>query len=49
MTLTTIKFTIKPDGDIEEEVKCVENRDCQRITSKIENKLGDVIRRVYLP
>ncbi len=49
MPLTTIKYTIKPDGNLEEEVKGVDGHECQRITNPIENEVGDVVVRNYLP
>ena len=51
MSLTTIKYTIKPDGNLEEEVQGVDGdgHACQRITNPIENELGDVVSRDYLP
>ncbi len=44
MPLTTIKCIIKPDGNVEEEVKGLVHY-CQRITKSIQNDLGEVIRR----
>ena len=49
MSLTTIKYTIKPDGNLEEEVQGVDGHACQRITNPIENEVGDVVSRDYLP
>ena len=49
MPLTTIKYTIKPDGNLEEEVEGVDGHECQRITNPIENAVGDVVKRDYLP
>ena len=49
MSLTTIKYTIKPDGTLEEEVQGVDGHACQRITTPIENEVGDVVSRDYLP
>ena len=49
MSLTTIRYTIKPDGNLAEEVHGVDGPACQRITNPIENELGDVGRRDYLP
>tara|TARA_Y100001968_G_scaffold109827_1_gene99381 strand:+ start:1234 stop:1482 length:249 start_codon:yes stop_codon:yes gene_type:complete len=48
MSLTTIKYTIKADGNIEEEVQGVNGHACQRITYPIENKAGDIVSRKYL-
>ena len=49
MSLTTIKYIIKPDGNVEEEVHGVVGHSCQRITKSIENEVGDVVSRDYLP
>ena len=49
MTLTTIKYNIKPDGNLEEEVKGVYGLSCQRISNPIENEEGYVFRSDYLP
>ena len=39
MSLTTIKYTIKPDGNLVEEVQGVGGHACQRITNPIENEV----------
>ena len=49
MSLITIKYTIRADGNIEEEVHGVEGHACQRITYSIENDVGDVVSRNHLP
>tara|TARA_Y100001968_G_scaffold119151_1_gene108565 strand:- start:295 stop:543 length:249 start_codon:yes stop_codon:yes gene_type:complete len=49
MSLTTIKYIIKADGIIEEEVQGVNGHACQRITYPIENDAGDIVNRKYLP
>ena len=49
MSLTTIKYTIKSDGNIEEEVQGINGHACQRITYPIENEAGDIVSRNYLP
>jgi len=49
MSLTTIKYTIKADGSIEEEVQGVYGHECKRVTFSIENDIGDVVSRDYLP
>ena len=49
MSQTTIRYTIKSDGSIEEKVEGVDGHECKRITSPIENNVGDVINRNYLP
>ena len=48
MTLTTIKYIIKPDGNVEEEVQGAVGHYCQQITKSIENDVGEVISRDYL-
>tara|TARA_Y100001978_G_C23536019_1_gene357381 strand:- start:307 stop:591 length:285 start_codon:yes stop_codon:yes gene_type:complete len=48
MSLTTIKYTIKVDGNIEEKVLGVDGHACQKITYPIENDIGDVVSRNYL-
>ena len=49
MSLTTIKFTIKADGNLEEEVQGVSGHECKGITNPIEKEVGTVIGRDYLP
>ena len=49
MSLTTIKYTITADGNIEEEVQGVDGHACKRVTCSIENNVGDVVSRNYLP
>ena len=48
MSITKIKYRIKPDGDLEEEVQGVDGHACQRITNPIENEVGDFVSRDYL-
>ena len=48
MSLTTIKYIIKADGNIEEEVQGVCGHACKRVTFSIENDVGDVVSRDYL-
>ena len=48
MSLTTIKYIIKPDGNVEEEVQGVSGHDCQRITKSIESEVGELVSRDYL-
>ena len=43
MEKQTIKFTIRQDGNVTEEVIGVVGKECQHITKSIENKLGNVI------
>ncbi len=45
MAQETIKFTIKQDGTVTEEVIGVQGKNCEDLTRVIENKLG-VIERV---
>tara|TARA_Y100001968_G_scaffold99387_1_gene89399 strand:- start:59 stop:202 length:144 start_codon:yes stop_codon:yes gene_type:complete len=47
MSLTIIKYIIKPYGNVEEEVQGVVGHDCQRNTKRIENELGEVISREH--
>ena len=48
MSLTTIKYTIKPDGNLEEEVQGGDGHARQWITNPIENEVGDFVSRDYL-
>ena len=43
----SIKFTIKQDGTVEEEVMGVQGDTCQGLTKDLEAKLGDLQMRVY--
>ena len=45
MPKETIKFTIKQDGTVLEEVSGVKGTQCLDLTESIENQLGDVISR----
>ena len=45
----TIKFSIKQDGTVIEEVAGVVGTDCQNLTRKIEEKLGTVIKVQHKP
>tara|TARA_Y100001963_G_scaffold18207_2_gene22535 strand:+ start:758 stop:958 length:201 start_codon:yes stop_codon:yes gene_type:complete len=45
----TIKFTIKQDGTVTEEVTGVVGNDCQQLTKVIEDKLGKVSQVLYKP
>tara|TARA_B100001778_G_C18295213_1_gene497239 strand:+ start:292 stop:501 length:210 start_codon:yes stop_codon:yes gene_type:complete len=45
----TIKFTIKQDGTVIEEVKGVKGTQCLDLTESIENQLGDVTSRKATP
>ena len=43
----SIKFTIRQDGTIEEEVIGVQGDTCESLTKELEAKLGDLESRVY--
>ena len=43
----SIKFTIRQDGTVEEEVIGVQGDTCQGLTKELEYKLGDLQMRVY--
>jgi len=45
----TIKFTIKQDGTVTEEVIGLESDNCVRLTESIEEALGEVVTRKYKP
>ncbi len=45
----TIKFTIKQDGTVIEEVKDAIGDKCEVLTSEIEKKLGEVESRIHKP
>ena len=45
----TIKFTIRQDGTVLEEVTGAIGNECQDITKSIENKLGNVIAVTHKP
>ena len=47
MPKETIKFTIRQDGVVEEEVIGVQGDTCQGLTKDLEDKLGDLQMRVY--
>ena len=47
MKKETIKYTIRQDGNVTEEVLGVTGNDCVNITEDIEIKLGDLENRVY--
>ena len=42
MTQQTIKFTIRQDGTVTEEVMGVVGNDCENLTKRIEERLGVV-------
>ena len=45
----TLKFTIRQDGTVAEEVIGVVGNECQDITKSIEKKLGNVIAVTHKP
>ena len=47
MKLETIKFTIRQDGFVTEEVIGAESDQCLNLTESIEKKLGNVTTRNY--
>ena len=49
MKLETIKFTIRQDGYVTEEVIGSESNQCLNLTDSIETKLGNVTTRSYKP
>ncbi len=45
----TIKFSIKQDGTVIEEVAGVVGNDCEKLTKTIEEKLGTVVKVQHKP
>ena len=45
MPQRTVRFTIRPDGRVEERVEGVVGHSCQQLTEKLEAALGTVERR----
>lgn len=45
MPQRTIRFTIRPDGRVEERVEGVQGETCQQLTEQLEAALGTVERR----
>ena len=45
MPQRTVRFTIRPDGRVEERVEGVVGESCQHLTEKLEAALGTVERR----
>ena len=43
MTLQTIRFRIRPDGRVEEQVQGLKGASCQKLTANLEARLGAVI------
>jgi len=44
-----IKFTIRQDGTVTEEVIGATSNECVELTKKIDNKLGNLVTREYKP
>ena len=45
----TIKFTIRQDGTVTEEVAGVVGNQCEKLTEVIEKRLGNVLNRDHKP
>ena len=45
MPQRTIRFTIRPDGRVEERVEGIQGESCQQLTERLEAALGTVERR----
>ena len=45
MPQRTVRFTIRPDGRVEERVEGVQGEACQQLTERLEAALGTVERR----
>ena len=45
MPQRTVRFTIRPDGRVEERVEGVQGETCQQLTERLEAALGIVERR----
>jgi len=45
MPQRTVRFTIRPDGRVEERVEGVQGETCQQLTERLEAALGTVERR----
>tara|TARA_B100001250_G_scaffold309318_1_gene271190 strand:+ start:252 stop:470 length:219 start_codon:yes stop_codon:yes gene_type:complete len=43
----TVKFTIKQDGTVSEEVMNVAGQQCLEVTKHVEEKLGDVVSMIH--
>ena len=48
-TKQTIRYKIRQDGIVEEIVEGVQGAQCEELTRNVENKLGDVTRRLNKP
>ena len=49
MPKETIKFTVRQDGTVKEEVLGSVANKCEQLTKTIEEKLGTVTQRLYKP
>ena len=49
MPQQTLKFTIRQDGYVTEEVIGATTNECVELTKQIDNKLGDLVTRQYKP
>jgi|TARA_B100000029_G_scaffold74703_1_gene66522 hypothetical protein len=49
MAQQSIKFTIRQDGTVTEEVMGVVGPNCEKLTQRIEDKLGNVLQREQKP
>lgn len=43
----TLRFRIRQDGIVEEKVEGVTGDTCESLTKELENKLGDLTRRIH--
>ena len=46
---TKLKFTIRQDGTVTEEVTGTVSNECEELTKLIDNKLGTVTQKLYKP
>lgn len=49
MKQNTIKFTIKQDGTVTEEVIGAVGQECENLTRSIDDKLGKVTQKLFKP
>ena len=49
MAQQSIKFTIRQDGTVTEEVIGVVGPNCEKLTQRIEDKLGNILQREQKP
>ena len=49
MKQNTIKFTIRQDGTVTEEVIGAIGQECEHLTRSIDDKLGKVTQKLYKP